>query len=104
MLAAVEGSKEMAKVLLKYKPSLTAVDSEGYNPLFLAATNGNFEVVKLLVEQPNPQINVKNNVGSRSICDVVNPHKIFGEKKGVIFNLETSIMSSMAQSTCLLLF
>ncbi len=62
MLAAIEGSKEVVKVLLKYKPSLIAVDSEGYNPLFLAATNGNYEVAKILVEQPNPEINIKNNV------------------------------------------
>ena len=69
MLAAVEGHKDIARLLLRFKPSLEAVDGEGYNPLFLAATNGNYEVVKLLVEEPNPHIDVKNNV---SFCAPVN--------------------------------
>ena len=62
MLASIDGNKEMVLVLLKYKASVIARDIKGCTALYHAASNGNYEVVKVLVAQPLTEVNVKNKV------------------------------------------
>jgi len=48
-VAAISGYQDMVKILLDYKASVNVQDRHGNTPLHLAASNGNYEVVKLLV-------------------------------------------------------
>ena len=48
-MAAISGYQDMVKILLDYKASVNVQDRHGNTPLHLAASNGNYEVVKLLV-------------------------------------------------------
>ncbi len=62
ILAAIQDSKDMTRVLLKHKASVVAVDDAGCSALFYAAFYGNYEIVKMLVANPRTEINVKNKV------------------------------------------
>ena len=48
-MAAISGYHDMVRVLLDHKASVNIQDCHGNTPLHLAASNGNYEVVKLLV-------------------------------------------------------
>ena len=48
-MAATNGYHDIVKVLLDHKASVNAQDHHGNTPLHLAASCGNYEVVKLLV-------------------------------------------------------
>jgi len=48
-VAAISGYHDMVRVLLDHKASVNIQDRHGNTPLHLAASNGNYEVVKLLV-------------------------------------------------------
>lgn len=62
MLAAIEGHKDMVRTLLQHQASVVARDQDGCTALYLAASNGNYEAVKILAEQPLADVNVKNKV------------------------------------------
>ena len=48
-LAAVKGFKEVTKVLLELKASVSVIDHHGCTPLHLAASYGNYEVAKMIL-------------------------------------------------------
>lgn len=62
MLAAIEGNKDMILTLLRHNASVTAMDKDGKTALYHAASNGNYEAVKILVGQPLTDINIKSKV------------------------------------------
>ncbi len=62
MVAAVEGNKDMIRTLLQYNASVAAVDQAGCTALYLAASTGNYEAVKILAQQQLVDVNVKNKV------------------------------------------
>ena len=48
-MAATNGNHDIVKFLLDHKASVNVQDYHGNTPLHLAASYGNYEVVKLLV-------------------------------------------------------
>lgn len=64
MLAAIEGNKEMVSVLLKHKAKPNVMDLDGETALYHAASNGNYEVVKILAGLPLADVNLKNKVST----------------------------------------
>ena len=62
MVAAIEGNKEMTSVLIKHKASVTAKDRDGCTAVYLAASSGNYEALKMLAQQPMSDVNIKNVV------------------------------------------
>lgn len=51
--AALNGHKEIVKLLLDHDASTNIVDVKGSSPLHLAAWSGNVEIVKLLLSGPS---------------------------------------------------
>ena len=51
-LAAIEGSKEVAGILLELKAALSVKDLHGCTSLHLAASYGNYEVAKMILAVP----------------------------------------------------
>uniref|UniRef100_A0ABD2XRP4 Ankyrin repeat and SAM domain-containing protein 1A n=1 Tax=Trichogramma kaykai TaxID=54128 RepID=A0ABD2XRP4_9HYME len=49
--AALNGHREVVKLLLQYEASTNIVDSKGSSPLHLAAWSGNSEIVRLILTQ-----------------------------------------------------
>ena len=64
MLAAIDNQKEATQLFIKHKASVTAVDIKGYTPLYLSAKYGNYELLRIILEEPEVDINVKSKVGS----------------------------------------
>ena len=62
MVAAVEGNKDMIRALLKHNASVVTRDSEGCTALYLAASNGNYEAVKVLAQHHLADPNATNKV------------------------------------------
>ena len=62
MLAAIEGHKDMVRTLLQHGASVVARDQDGCTALYLAASNGNYEAVKILAQQQLADINIRNKV------------------------------------------
>ena len=62
MLAAIEGHKVMVHTLLQHGASVVAKDQDGCTALYLAASNGNYEAVKILAQQQLADINIRNKV------------------------------------------
>ena len=65
MIAAIEGHKELVSYLLDKKASVSHRDIEGATVVFVTASVGNYEVLKLLLANPRAiaEINTKNRVG-----------------------------------------
>ncbi len=68
MIASKEGHKDIVSYLLAKKASVSHTDVEGATVLFVTASVGNYEVLKLLLSNPRAiaEINTKNRV-SRAI-------------------------------------
>ena len=52
-IASKSNFKECVKVLLQHKASVTMKDNKGRTPLYLAASHGNFDIVKVIVTSTN---------------------------------------------------
>ena len=61
-LTASLGFKDVAKVLLQRKALVTVEDAKGCTPLFLAASNGNYEIAKLIIASPDCDVNAITKV------------------------------------------
>ncbi|XP_078052368.1 ankyrin repeat and SAM domain-containing protein 1A [Augochlora pura] len=63
--AALNGHKEVVKLLLQYEASTNVVDAKGSSPLHLAAWAGNAEIVRLILTQgpsvPKVNLTTKDN-------------------------------------------
>ncbi|XP_008546697.1 ankyrin repeat and sterile alpha motif domain-containing protein 1B isoform X1 [Microplitis demolitor] len=63
--AALNGHKEIVKLLLQYEASTNVVDAKGSSPLHLAAWAGDADIVRLLLSQgpsvPNVNLTTKDN-------------------------------------------
>ncbi|KAJ8676596.1 hypothetical protein QAD02_012383 [Eretmocerus hayati] len=63
--AALNGHKEVVKLLLQHEASTNIVDTKGSSPLHLAAWSGNSEIVRLILTQgpsvPNVNLTTKDN-------------------------------------------
>ncbi|OXU25060.1 hypothetical protein TSAR_002247 [Trichomalopsis sarcophagae] len=63
--AALNGHKEVVKLLLQHEASTNIVDAKGSSPLHLAAWSGNSEIVRLILSQgpsvPNVNLTTKDN-------------------------------------------
>ena len=66
-LASKLGFKDHVKILLKREASVTLKDSGGRTPLYLAASNGNYEITKMLVATPDCDLHTVNKA-SNSMC------------------------------------
>ena len=64
MLACVEGHKDLVKVLLSKKASVSLKDINGATATFLTASVGNYEILKLLLSNHRAlaEINTKDRV------------------------------------------
>ena len=62
MLSAIDNQKDMLCLLLTHKASVMAVDVKGYTPLYLAAKYGNYELVRILLKEPDVDVNIKSKV------------------------------------------
>ena len=61
-LAARHGFMDTVKVLLDHQASVTVTDLNGYTPLYLAASEGNYEAAKLIVVSPDCDANSSDKV------------------------------------------
>ena len=61
-LAAKLGYKDIVKVLLQHKASVNVTNSDGCTPLHLAASNGNYEVARMIVATPNCSVLTSSKV------------------------------------------
>ncbi|XP_023248257.1 ankyrin repeat and sterile alpha motif domain-containing protein 1B-like [Copidosoma floridanum] len=63
--AALNGHKEVVKLLLQHEASTNIVDAKGSSPLHLAAWSGNSEILRLILSQgpsvPNVNLTTKDN-------------------------------------------
>ncbi len=64
MIASKEGHKDIVSFLLSMKASVGHKDIKGATVLFVTASVGNYEVLKLLLNNPRTiaEINTKNRV------------------------------------------
>ena len=61
-IAARLGFKDITKLLLQRKASVTVQDSNGCTPLYLAASCGNYEIAKMIIASPDCNVNTANKV------------------------------------------
>lgn len=52
-IASEFDSKECVKVLLQHKAVVNVKDTNGCTPLYVAAGNGNYEIIKMIVAVPD---------------------------------------------------
>jgi uncharacterized protein len=64
----LNGSREVARILIKYNANLNLVDKENKSALMIATINGNLPLVEVLVEN-GANMNVKNKFG-RNLYDL----------------------------------
>ncbi|XP_064390639.1 uncharacterized protein LOC135338431 isoform X3 [Halichondria panicea] len=71
MIASKEGHKDIVSYLLAKKASVSHTDVEGATVLFVTASVGNYEVLKLLLSNPRAiaEINTKNRFGCPILLD-----------------------------------
>ena len=61
-LAAKLGYKDIVRVLLQHKASVNVADSNGCTPLYLAASNGNYEVARMIIASPDCTVHTSRKV------------------------------------------
>ena len=65
--AARNGNKGVVKALLEFYAKINAIDHNSKNALHHAAENGRTEVVRLLLSNPNTQIDAKDKKGNTAL-------------------------------------
>lgn len=65
-VAAVNGNKDVARILLKYEANVNAIDLDGKTPLMIAVVNGHQSLVEVLLSS-GADLTVKNSVSLRHL-------------------------------------
>jgi ankyrin repeat protein len=77
--ASLNCSKDVAKVLLRFKADANVLDKDNKSALMIATINGNLPLVQTLLEAGNANINIKNKFG-RNLYDLA----VAMDRNGVI--------------------